>query len=187
MKKKILVAVLVCLAIVVVLGVKMGVDAYTAKKQAEQEAYEARNEAKDYAYWLKEYGSFEYWEQKLIIDEDTMKQEEIILVDTYEEFETLKAEIVETTEAQEDGRYYLDYINKIGTYDEAFFEENDLIMGFYYLGSTSISFKFKRLDVVDGVGKVVIEKKVPKAYNDMVTYWTLLVEVSKENGIKSVE
>lgn len=193
MKKKIMIAVMLCLAVAVAIVAKMGVDAYSAKKRSEQDAYEARNEAKDYTYTLEKCDSYGYWNEKLTQD-DIMRSQEIMLIKTYEECQQLKTEIKENHESRLNDMEYegwgggdLAFIDKIEKYDETFFRGKDLIIGYYYLGSSSTVLEFKRLDVVDGVGSVVTQRTTPYTANDMIDQRLLLIEVSKDNGITSVD
>lgn len=192
MKKKITKVALVMLAVAVVFAGKMGFDAYRAKKQAEQEAYEARNEAKDYTWRFQDGGYYAYWSP--IYDEakdEWIYKPDTMLIKTYAECQSLKENIKAVYESQPQeikGDYQdMDYIDMLNKYDENFFKDNDLILGFYEYSSTSIKVSFKRVDVVDGVADVVLSEFSPDIQNDMMACYELFVEVSKDNGIERVE
>ncbi|MBQ4283707.1 MAG: hypothetical protein IJB96_07265 [Lachnospira sp.] len=159
---KALIALSIC--IVVIAAICIGYSVYTR-----------RNEAKDYTAVCEKYGYVAYWDEK---DGDDGN---VLLIHTYDEYKQWVEKILNG------GSTSKSYKEKLESYDEAFFAENDLIMKYFTLNSGSITLKFNRLDVIDGVGYVRTERKVPMgAVTDDMAYWAVFVEVSKDEGITSV-
>lgn len=181
MKKKIVMMILICIAVVAVVGVKKGVG-----------AYKARNEAKDYTWMIQNGGFYAYWEPMYDEAKDEwIYKPDTVLIKTYAECQSLKEDVKQAYEAlskELNGDYEdMKYIAMLDKYDETFFKEKDLVLGYYSYPSTSIKVEFKRLDVVDGVGRVVFQEYKPNMQNDMMAYYELFIEVSKDNKIERVE
>lgn len=159
---KAIIALVLCLVVVVV--------SYMALT-----AYISCYEAKDYTVSCEEYGYVTYWDKREA-DEGTT-----ILIKTYDEYNKWKEEILNA------GSTAKSYKEKLESYDEAFFEDNDLIMEYYVLTSGSYKMDVKRLDVKDGVADVVTKKKTPVlgGHTDDMAYWAAFIQVNKAEGIKS--
>ncbi len=138
--------------------------------------YIRRNEAKDYVVNSERYGFVRYW------DDRHPEESTVVLLKTYEEYEQCKEDILNGGSVS---RWYKE---KLESYDKEFFETKDLILKYYVLTSGSMEIEVKRLDVKDGVANLVAKTKRPaNGLTDDMSYWAVFVEVSKENGIKSVE
>lgn len=159
---KALIALGVCL--LVVFAVWFGINLYVS-----------RDEAKNYTAFCERYGYVAYW------DEENGHDNKAILLHTYDEYKQCVEDVLQG------GATSSDYKGKLESYDEDFFENNDLILKYYTLTSGSIKLNFERLDVIDGVGYIRTTRKVPQGATDDMAYWAVFVEVSKDEGITTVE
>lgn len=137
--------------------------------------YMTKDEAKNYTADCERYGYVKYWDDKY------PEESTVLLVKTYEEYEQCREDILNG------GSVAKQYKEKLESYNETFFETKDLILEYYVVSSGSVEIKFNRLDVRDGVANVVISKIVPDKGSADMAYWATFVEVSKDNGIVSVE